>query len=1213
MKQIIIKNQRNQQTILSELGVIINALGTASLNWEDIIDIGNNQQLIDEINSGTIVINDGTNDLSTAQAIDYLRLKEDLSNYYTRNEVDSIASQKATTNHAHDDLYYRKPDVDSLISNSGSYGIVGSVETYDNLPDSGMNEGDIYIVRETTGINPQNWLNNWSNRFQIKISKDHIHGDLTDFPVYLNFNNVSEDHPFWAKVKSNGADIRITDSNNNQVPLEIVSFNSGDYIQGLHLYEFHNINDPPNNHDEFIAITSGQPSYAQDYNSRIDGEETTPGGAQDNFVLMFSGYIYAPTTGVYTFATDSDDGSEIEIDGQVAVSWYGAHSNEDNWDHNADIMLTKGYHRFIYRQEERNGGAVWRAGWRIPGEDDIDYIPASAFYRSINTGEIWFKVALKPGQDNSFYLYYGNAQAAALSPSETYGRNAVWSNYELVMHFQEAISSSSYNIIDSTGKHGGLHYNTDPTSQNLIGKSLEYDGHNDYSEITNMVTDSSWTELTVTSWVYKDSSWDNDQRFIDMSHGHNLRDNEFVLMVERNRNLEFRVNSNTSYHQFSFMEDLNEHQWTKITGTWSGIDKVAKVFKNGDKEREFTFSNGDHIKASSDHLRIGDAPQGNQEFSGNLDEVRISKIALSEQWEKTEYDNIVYNSSFYTIGDEENEFTANQQNYAIPGTYTPTSNTFVFMKFNGDSLNQIGPYQPSVHSTPEYGPGLSGQCAVLNTDDYYYFNSNPFFGEGNELSVGVFVYFESFQTYDTLIERYQAGADGGYRFGLHDGRIELELGGPSHFLRLKSPTQIPLNQWVHIGFTYDGNSGITKIYRDATVVNSSSQMSGNIDSSGKTLYINWDSSYNRGSNVKLEDLFATNDVLYEEDFQSIVYNQVIEEYNSEGFYRWNGSNWEFLSPNTSGSAVQHNSLQGLNEGDLKHLTSNEYSSLTGGNDTNLHSHDDRYYLKSETDSLLDEKSDTGHTHSEYYTKSEVDNVTNNLTYSSISANDPDTNVTSQELERLTNGSNADGLHTHDFSGIGGGGSLEDAYNNNSQYSPGAGREIHVDHGPVDLQASGGFAPLRLAGIDYVPNQLLNTGCLCVYDGELFLYDATRNCWCSVSGHYIGGGFNGNNIRNTYLRGYNGTSFTDDVGWVAPWDGIVVSMAASSNSETSQAIELRKNGNSTSAKVWYNHNKKTWSNMINVRFNEGDVLNFYATENANGCNRPQVWAIIKRRI
>lgn len=1214
----ILKNVVTSTIVIKEIGLKLKSGETFSLEPSEVDTVSVSEDLIDYLNSGSIVLNDGTKDLSASEAIEYLRRKPDLENYYVKNEVDNLVSNKSDKGHTHTEFYTRD-EVDNIVSSSGSYGIKGSVDTYTDLESLSPNDGEIYIVKETMGDSPNSWMDGWNKRLRIKINKDHIHGDLTEFPVYLDLSKLPEDHPFWTNVKSDGSDIRITDSNNNQLPLEVVSFSNTNFQQGLKLSEWHNVSSSsPDNHGHFISMqASSSPAVSQIWSGDIYGEGDSPiGNVSDNFSLKFEGYIYAPVTGPYIFSTDSDDASEIEVDNQVVVEWYGSHGKEDDWDHNGTKTLSKGYHKFVYRHHQGSGAANWRAGWAIPeadedeievDDDDIERISASAFYTTANVGELWFRATLKPGKDNTFYLYYGNPAASMEPVDSTFGRNNVWTAYEAVYHMEEAKDENQYTAIDSTGKHNGIHDNSDPIDTNLIGKSMEYDG-NDYTEITTIDTDDTWTGLTLTCWVNKhNSNWYRDQRFIDKSNSTNVSDIEFALMVGHDKNLEFRVGSDISHYRYYFLTNLQEHTWTKVTGTWDSISKKTYVYVDSQLKREFDITNGNHIETSNDKTYIGNDPSKNRGFDGILEEVRISKRALSHQWEMTEYDNQINSDSFYTVGEQEEE---GLQNQSIPGVYTPTANTFVYMKLDGSKLNQIGSYQPSVNSQPEYETGLSGQCAVLDTDDYYWFVSNSFFGEGNHLSAGMFVYFTSFQTYDTLIDRYDSGGKEGYRFGLHDGKIELELGDDSDFLCLTSPNSIPLNEWVHIGFSY--NDGLTKLYENAQLIESSTSFPGRINSNHKPLYINRSSSYGYGANVKLEDLFITNETLSQGDFESIVFGEDLEEYYREGFYQWQDNGWVFLAPNTSGSSTQHNSMQGLNQGDFLHLTNVEYDDLTGG-ESILHTHDDRYYTETEVDNKLSQKADSSHTHSNYYTKNEVDNLIDSIDYDTISNNDSSTNVTGAELEQLTNGSNADGLHTHSGGGGSGSGGLDDAYDNHSEWSHGSGREIEVDFGPVTLDAKDGYAPFHIKEIDYVPNKWLSTGHMCVYDGELFIYDATRSCWNSVSGYHIGGGVNSNNVKNTYLKGFNGTSFTDDVGWVAPWDGVVVSMAGSSNNDTHQAVELRKNGNSTSAKIWYNGNKKVWANWIDVKFSEGDVLNFYASEHENGLDRPQAWAIIKRRI
>lgn len=570
-----------------------------------------------------------------------------------------------------------------------------------------------------------------------------------------------------------------------------------------------------------------------------------------------------------------------------------------------------------------------------------------------------------------------------------------------------------------------------------------------------------------------------------------------------------------------------------------------------------------------------------------------------------------------------------------PAPYTANTDTGLYLPMETsweDELGHEGESNSSMNpvSSPLTPPFGTNYCDFDGHNDYLEFDENHDFGEGPTLTVGGWIYPREGKNRG-IIGRWDDGD--GWKIDLYGNKLRASLDTLSMSpVQFKDSNSISLNEWTHVAMVYDGNYCI--LYRNATEVNRVSASGTTIDSYDEDVLVGkWmgggddddedededeDEGNSKYFNGGMKDFFIQNSAMTQEQLQHLVTGN-FESFADEGFYQWDGNEWVFLARNTgengggSGSSY-HNSLLGLNSDDYQHLTQNEKLGLTDGGDTSLHTHDDRYYTESEIDSKMQEKANTSHTHSNIYTKSEVDSAINNITFSDISSNDSSTNVTGAELESLTNGSNADHLHTHTGTGSGGGtGGLDDAYDNHSQHSQGSGREISVDFGPISLEASNGFAPLRLQEIDYVPSQWLNTGHICVYDSELFIYDATRSCWNSVSGYYIGGGFNSNNIKNTYLKGYNGGPFTDNVGWVAPWDGVVVAMSVSSNKETWQAIELRKNGNSTSAKVWYNHNKKAWSKDIDVKFSEGDVLNFYATENADDCNQPQVWAIIKRVI
>ena len=80
------------------------------------------------------------------------------------------------------------------------------------------------------------WYDNaWSNRLKITVDNTKVSADLTDFPVYINLDDIGTGHGFWTNVQADGDDIRITKSNGTtQVPVEIVNIDTSGKTGEVH-------------------------------------------------------------------------------------------------------------------------------------------------------------------------------------------------------------------------------------------------------------------------------------------------------------------------------------------------------------------------------------------------------------------------------------------------------------------------------------------------------------------------------------------------------------------------------------------------------------------------------------------------------------------------------------------------------------------------------------------------------------------------------------------------------------------------------------------------------------------------------------------------------------------------------------------------------------------------------------------------------------------
>lgn len=96
----------------------------------------------------------------------------------------------------------------------------------------------------------------------------------------------------------------------------------------------------------------------------------------DLFAVRWDGFVEAPTTGNYTFWTQSDDGVRLWVNGNLVINNWTLHGA--TWDSAAPVTLQAGQ-RYTIRMElyERTGDAVARLHWQTPGSAVRTAVPAN--------------------------------------------------------------------------------------------------------------------------------------------------------------------------------------------------------------------------------------------------------------------------------------------------------------------------------------------------------------------------------------------------------------------------------------------------------------------------------------------------------------------------------------------------------------------------------------------------------------------------------------------------------------------------------------------------------------------------------------------------------------------------------------------------------------------------------------------------------------------
>jgi len=106
-----------------------------------------------------------------------------------------------------------------------------------------------------------------------------------------------------------------------------------------------------------------------------------PHGPTEALIAGYQGAFVAPKTGTYLFAAVSDDASFLRVDGELVAAWPGWHSvwRGRRGEHRGKKHLAEGVHVIEYVNVQRDQNFCAVAAWRVPGEKNLEVIPAEAF------------------------------------------------------------------------------------------------------------------------------------------------------------------------------------------------------------------------------------------------------------------------------------------------------------------------------------------------------------------------------------------------------------------------------------------------------------------------------------------------------------------------------------------------------------------------------------------------------------------------------------------------------------------------------------------------------------------------------------------------------------------------------------------------------------------------------------------------------------------
>ena len=287
--------------------------------------------------------------------------------------------------------------------------------------------------------------------------------------------------------------------------------------------------------------------------------------------------------------------------------------------------------------------------------DGVTKLPHELARYNAGTEELlaFVKCNLTTGGD-LFYIYYGHPTASDQSDVT----NTWDSDFYAVYHFEEG----SGNLLDSTtNNNDGTVSGPTRNHAGVLGRSYYFDGNNDYVQVYtgNVNPDRipgdrthTYEELTVA--LYCRPGAQNGHGMFCVTEG--------VLGAGGDdRHIYFDGSGNVIHRLYGAEtldtndQDWADDNWHQIAIAYGqGTGKNHKIIVDGqtrvtglaNEYSDFDWNNYYYIGFSSPDP-IYDY------FLGYMTEVRISRIYRSVDWLSTEYENIINNSDFFTLGAEE--------------------------------------------------------------------------------------------------------------------------------------------------------------------------------------------------------------------------------------------------------------------------------------------------------------------------------------------------------------------------------------------------------------------------------------------------------------------------------------------------------------------------------------------------------------------------------
>jgi hypothetical protein len=300
---------------------------------------------------------------------------------------------------------------------------------------------------------------------------------------------------------------------------------------------------------------------------------------------------------------------------------------------------------------------------RITASDGVTELPREvvAINTSSKTGELWFKAG-SISDLAYFYVYYGDSGASEPSPSASDGSQSVWTNgYAAVYHMNQNPGGTAPQMVDSTG-HSSATANGGMTSGNLvsgkIGSAISFNGSSNYLVTGNLTSYFPDSSLTIEAWVEPTNGGVAVDELGAGSLSAGWHDSQMEVLGSGA--MYARVWNLTPVNTGTVTLSTWNYAVTRYSTTTSTLDGFLNGVVSGTVStgsRQTPQANGYaqyYAIGPSDTTNAGDGTY----YDGDIEEVRISYLARSNNWITSSYHNENSTTAFYTVGSESTPSTS---------------------------------------------------------------------------------------------------------------------------------------------------------------------------------------------------------------------------------------------------------------------------------------------------------------------------------------------------------------------------------------------------------------------------------------------------------------------------------------------------------------------------------------------------------------------------